>query len=112
MRIVGGIPPQLRAEIPLRGPWLRATAEGKEPNRFRPLSFAPPATWKDAGEVDYSPAETAMPCLMPEDAARFGQGWECGGGTVCTPLATASGVRTKLAQCLLPKDSREMAIRA
>ena len=49
-----------------------------------------------------------MPCLMPEDAKRFGATWQCGGGTVCTPLATASGVRTKLAQCLLPKDSKEM----
>jgi hypothetical protein len=107
-RIEVGISPHLHAEIPRREAWLRAAAEGKEPNRFRPLSFAPPATWKDAGEVDYLPAETAMPCLMPEDAARFGQGWECGGGTVCKPLATASGVRTKLAQCLLPKDSREM----
>ncbi|MER8400934.1 hypothetical protein [Mesorhizobium sp. M1348] len=104
-RIEVGISPHLHADIPRREAWLRATAEGKEPNRFRPLSFAPPATWNDAGEVDYAPAEMAMPCLMPEDAARFGATWQCGGGTVCTPLAIVSGVRTKLAQCLLPKDS-------
>ncbi|UVK36911.1 hypothetical protein LHFGNBLO_003882 [Mesorhizobium sp. AR10] len=107
-RIEVGISPHLHADIPRREAWLRATIEGKEPNRFRPLSFAPPAAWKDAGEVDYAPAEMAMPCLMPEDAKHFGAGWQCGGGTVCTPLATASGVRTKLAQCLLPKDSKEM----
>lgn len=105
-RIEVGISPHLHAEIPRREAWLRATIEGKEPNRFRPFSFAPPAEWRDAGEVAYAPAEMAMPCLMPEDAARFGQTWQCGGGTVCTPLATASGVRTKLAQCLLPKDSK------
>ncbi|AZO68561.1 hypothetical protein [Mesorhizobium sp. M6A.T.Cr.TU.016.01.1.1] len=107
-RIEVGISPHLHAEMPRREAWLRATAAGKEPNRFRPLSFAPPATWKDAGEVAYAPAAMAMPCLMPEDEARFGTTWQCGGGTVCTPLATASGVRTKLAQCLLPKDSGKM----
>ncbi|RVB79913.1 MULTISPECIES: hypothetical protein [unclassified Mesorhizobium] len=107
-RIEVGISPHLHAEMPRREAWLRATAEGKEPNRFRPLSFAPPATWKDAGEVAYAPAAMAMPCLMPGDAARFGATWQCGGGTVCTPLASASGVRTNLAQCLLPKDSDKM----
>ncbi|MER8639667.1 hypothetical protein [Mesorhizobium sp. M0898] len=107
-RIEVGISPHLHADIPRRVAWLRATADGKEPNRFRPLSFAPPATWNDAGEIAYSPAEMAMPCLMPADAARFGATWQCGAGTVCTPLATASGVHTKLAQCLLPKDSEDM----
>ncbi|MER9430141.1 hypothetical protein [Mesorhizobium sp. M0408] len=107
-RIEVGISQHLHADIPRRVAWLHATADGKEPNRFRPLSFAPPATWNDAGEIAYSPAEMAMPCFMPEDAARFGATWQCGGGTVCTQLATASGVRTKLAQCLLPKDSEDM----
>lgn len=107
-RIEVGISPHLHAEIPRRQAWLAATAEGKQPNRFRPLSFAPPAVWTNADAVDYAPAEMAMPCLMPEDAARFGATWQCDGGTVCTPLATASGVRTKLAQCLLPKDSEKM----
>lgn len=107
-RIEVGISPHLHADIPRRVAWLRATADGKEPNRFRPLSFAPPATWNDAGEIAYSPAEMAMPCFMPEDAARFGATWQCGGDTVCTPLTTASGVRTKLAQCLLPKHSESM----
>ncbi|MER8652600.1 hypothetical protein [Mesorhizobium sp. M0586] len=107
-RIEVGISPHLHAEIPRREAWLRATEEGKEPNRYRPLSFAPPATWTDAGDVDYAPAEMAMPCLMPDDAKRFGATWQCGGGTVCTPLATASGVHTALAQCLLPTDSPKM----
>ncbi|WP_292531641.1 hypothetical protein [Mesorhizobium sp.] len=107
-RIEVGISPHLHAEMPRREAWLRATVEGKEPNRLRPLSFAPPAAWQDTGEVAYVPAEVAMPCLMPEDAKHFAAGWQRGGGTVCTVLATASGVRTKLAQCLLPKDSEKM----
>lgn len=107
-RIEVGISPHLHAEIPRREAWLRAMQEGKQPNRYRPLSFAPPATWTDAGDVEYAPAEMAMPCLMPDDEKRFGATWQCGGGTICTPLATASGVRTTLAQCLLPKDSPKM----
>ncbi|WP_245435875.1 hypothetical protein [Mesorhizobium tamadayense] len=90
-RIEVGISPHLHAEIPRREAWLQATAEGRKSNRFRPLSFAPPAAWEDTGELAYTPAETAMPCLMPEDAARFGSSWQCGSGTVCTPIATASG---------------------
>lgn len=104
-RIEVGVSPHLHAEIPRREAWLRAISEGKEPNRFRPLSFAPPAVWEGTSEIAYAPAETAMPCLTPEDAVRFGNSWQCGAGTVCTPIATASGVRTKLAQCLLPKES-------
>ncbi|MDX8464292.1 hypothetical protein RFM26_01125 [Mesorhizobium sp. VK23B] len=107
-RIEVGISPHLHAEVPRREAWLRAIAEGKEPNRFRPLSFAPPAAWNDAGEIAYTPAETAMPCLVPEDAAYFAKTWQCGAGTVCTPIATAAGVRTKLAQCLLPQDSEKI----
>ncbi|RUV14975.1 MAG: hypothetical protein E5W43_18575 [Mesorhizobium sp.] len=107
-RIEVGISPHLHAEIPRREAWLQATVEGREANGFRPLSFAPPAAWKDTGEIAYTPAETTMPCLVPEDAARFGSSWQCGAGTVCTQIATATGVRTKLAQCLLPKESRNI----
>ncbi|WP_292234456.1 hypothetical protein [Mesorhizobium sp.] len=107
-RIQVGISPHLHAEIPRREAWLAATIQGREPNRFRPLSFAPAAAWTDDGTIDYASAEMAIPCLMPEDAVRFGRTWQCEGGTVCTPIATASGVRTKLAQCLLPKNSTAM----
>ena len=76
------------------------TASGRCPSRRRRLER--PAS------LDYEPAGMAMPCLMPDDAKRFGGNWPCGGGTVCTPIATATGMRMKLAQCLLPKNSKEM----
>ncbi|RWD97750.1 MAG: hypothetical protein EOS61_31640, partial [Mesorhizobium sp.] len=107
-RIEVGVSPHLHAEIPRREAWLQAIAADKEPNRFRPLSFAPPAAWQDTGEIAYTPAGTAMPCLVPEDAAHFARTWQCEGGTVCTPIAAAAGVETKLAQCLLPKDSEKI----
>ena len=105
-RIEVGISPHLAAEIPRRQAYVRAVASDSEPNRFRPLSSAPPASWE--GEIAYRPAGAGMPCFMPDDAKNFGDNWQCDGGTVCTPLATASGVRMKLAQCLLPKDSDAM----
>ncbi|TIO90963.1 MAG: hypothetical protein E5X90_27435, partial [Mesorhizobium sp.] len=56
-RIEVGISPHLHAEIPRREAWLQETVEGREANGFRPLSFAPPAAWKDTGEIAYTPAE-------------------------------------------------------
>lgn len=49
-----------------------------------------------------------MPCSMPEDAEKFGEGWQCGAGTQCTPLGTEPQTGMKVAQCLLPKDSEAM----
>lgn len=85
-----------------------AVAEGKEPDRFRPLSAAPQATWSTEGAATYQPAGVTMPCMMPDEAAHFGESWSCGAGTVCTPLAGASNGRFTLAQCLLPPKSEEM----
>lgn len=105
-RIEVGISPHLFAEAPRRRAYVTAVSGEREPNRFRPLSTAPPAAWDEA--VTYQPAGMAMPCMMPEEAAHFGEGWQCGAGTVCTPLAYASGAGAKLAQCLLPKGSDAM----
>ena len=40
-----------------------------------------------------------------QDAAKFGDNWQCGAGTVCTPLATTDKTRIALAQCLPPPDT-------
>ena len=104
-RIEVGISPHFHAELPRRDAYVAAVATGREPNRFRPLSFAPPADWKDDGGIAYAEADLAQPCLTPEDAARFGDNWQCGAGTVCTPLATTDKTRIALAQCLPPPDT-------
>lgn len=105
-RIEVGISPHMHAELPRRAAYLEAVAEDREPNRFRPVSSAPPADWS-SDEVNYASAEIAMPCMMPEDAKKFGETWQCGAGTVCTPLGAAE-TGLKVAQCLLPKDSEAM----
>ena len=79
---------------------------GREPNRYRPLSFAPPATWQDDGGISFEDADLAQPCLSEPDAAKFGDNWQCGADTVCTPLATTDKTRIALAQCLPPPDSQ------
>ncbi len=104
-----GISPHLHAELPRRAAYVRALASDREPNRFRPLSFAPPAVWPDDGSPPrYDEAEAAMPCIAEEDQAHLGAGWTCGGATVCTPLAATPGLPVRLSQCLLPSESRQM----
>ena len=49
-------------------------------------------------------AKCVEACLV-EDAARFGDNWQCGAGTVCTALATTGKTRMALAQCLPPPDA-------
>jgi hypothetical protein len=98
-RIEVGISPHLHAELPRREAYVDAVAAGREPNRFRPLSFAPAAVWKDEA-IAYEKADLAQPCLTDEDAVRFGNPWQCGSGAVCTPLASVDKTRIALAQCL------------
>jgi hypothetical protein len=43
-----------------------------------------------------------MPCVTKDDAGRFGGTWQCGSGTVCTPLAAGDKTHVALAQCLPP----------
>lgn len=106
-KIEVGISPHFHAEIPRRAAYLEAVMRDRQPDRFRPLSFAPPAEWGD-GTVAYEPAGMAMSCTMPDDARKFANDWQCGAGTVCTKLSSAPGTDLQLAQCLLPKDSDAM----
>lgn len=106
-RIEVGVSPHFHAEQPRRSAYLKAVMEDREPPKFRPLSSAPPADWS-TGAVVYKPAGVAMPCIADEDAKAFAGNWSCGEGTVCTPIATAAGVQTKFAQCLLPPKSEAM----
>jgi hypothetical protein len=106
-RIEVGLSPHFHAEQPRRIAWLQAVMEDREPQRFRPLSSAPAADWANA-EPAYKEAGIAMPCIIDEDAAAFGENWACGEGTVCTPIASATGTRMKFAQCLLPPKSKAM----
>jgi hypothetical protein len=105
-RILVGVSPHFHAEQPRREAYAAAMLEGRRPDRFRPLSFAPPAQWGDDEQV-YEPAGAAMQCLTPEDAEAMGGGWDCAAGTQCTTLAQTGGTRLKVAQCLV-SDEAEM----
>ena len=61
-RIEVGISPHFHAELPRRDAYVAAVTTGREPNRFRPLSFAPPADWQDDGGVAYDRCR-ARACL-------------------------------------------------
>lgn len=107
-RIEVGISPHFHAEQPRRAAYLEAVREHREPDRFRPLSMAPPAVWTGEGGMRYEEADATMPCMADGDAPRFGETWQCASDTVCTPLAGADGGRMALAQCLLPPKSDAM----
>lgn len=108
-RVEVGISPHLDAELPRRAAYVRAVAEDREPNRFRPLSFAPRASWPDDGSsLRYDVAGAAMPCIAEGDDAHLAGGWSCGAGTACTPLAGTPGLPIRLAQCLVPEKSAEL----
>jgi len=102
-RIEVGVSPHFHAEQPRRAAYAAAVAEGREPNRFRPLSFAPAADWSGEPHA-YRAAVAAQPCVMRDDPTGFGGQWRCGGGTQCTPLAKMAGSHLGVAQCLLPPD--------
>jgi len=106
-RIEVGVSPHFHAEQKRRAAYLTAVMEDREPSRFQPLSFAPPADWSTEAPA-YEPAGPTMPCMADDDAKAFSGGWACGEGTACTPVATATGTRMKLAQCLLPPKSEAM----
>lgn len=107
-RVEVGVSPHLHAELPRRAAWVSAVRDEREPNRFRPLSFAPPAEWREDGSFAYEEAEAAMSCVAGPDAGAFGATWACGGGTTCTTLAAGDAETMALAQCLLPAESPAM----
>ena len=106
-RIEVGISPHFHAELPRRKAYLEAVVAEREPDRFRPLSIAPPAVWEADG-FRYADAAATMACILPEEQGRFGTGWQCGGGTECTALARADGGGLTVAQCLVPESSEAM----
>jgi hypothetical protein len=106
-RIEVGISPHLDAELPRRAAYVEAVAAGREPDRFRPLSFAPRAAWNEDGHA-YEVADPTMPCIAAEDAGKVADEWSCGGGTVCTPLAESADATLTMAQCLMPPESDAM----
>lgn len=107
-RLQTGISPHLHAELPRRQAWLKVVMRDERPNRFRPLSFAPPAKWEAASFPVFAPAKAGMPCLTQDDAKAYSRDWSCEAGLQCAVLASAAGVLSAQAQCLLPPESNEM----
>ena len=105
-RILVGVSPHFHAEQPRRAAYAAAVAAGEEPDRFRPLSIAPPARWQPGGP-SYDAAGAAMPCLVDPDDEGFAGGWSCEAGTQCVALASTAGTHLRLAQCLVT-DAAEM----
>ncbi|QJP14441.1 hypothetical protein G3545_12805 [Starkeya sp. ORNL1] len=107
-RVLQGISPHYHAEQPRRAAYVEAVIAGREPNRFRPLSYAPAADWT-AGAPHYVPAGTAMACLAGTSGAAFAQGWSCGHGETCQSLSGNSKLGVEIGQCMPARASEVTA---
>lgn len=108
-RIKTGISPHLYAEGFRRAAYVAAVADGAEPDRYRPPSFAPPANWQAGKPFAYRPAALTMPCLAGESAGAFGEGWACTAGASCKPLVESKAVGIALGQCVRLDEARNFS---
>ena len=108
-RIKTGVSPHFHAETFRRAAYIEAVAAGREPDRYRPLSFAPPAQWQPGQSFTYRPAAATMPCLMEGARAAFGEGWTCGAGSTCKAIVANPSVGLELGQCLRLEEARNFS---
>lgn len=106
-RIKTGISPHLYAEGFRRAAYVAAVADGAEPDRYRPPSFAPPADWQVP--FSYRPAALTMPCLAGESAGAFGESWSCTAGSSCKPLVESKAVGLAFGQCVRLDEARNFS---
>ncbi|MFK8252576.1 hypothetical protein [Ancylobacter terrae] len=123
-RVLQGISPHYAAEQPRRAAYVAALAAGRVPNRFRPLSIAPPARWDGAAAEGraadctdcphctdrppdctdrpprFEPAPGQMACLEEGGKAAFAAGWTCGAGAVCRVIGANKDLPMAVGQCM------------
>lgn len=98
------ISPHLYAEDARRRAYHAALAEGRDPDVFRPLSIAPPASWTGATPHAPMPAGATMACLLPREPAPFKDGWSCGGAFSCEAIAHNPRLPVETGQCMPRQD--------
>jgi hypothetical protein len=108
-RIKVGVSPHVHAETPRRVAYVEAVAGGSQPDRYRPLSFAPPARWEPGKPASYTAAALTMPCLTGSSRAEFGEGWSCGAGSTCKAIVANASVGLELGQCLRLEEARNFS---
>jgi hypothetical protein len=108
-KIKVGVSPHFHAETVRRAAYVEAVAGGREPDRYRPLSFAPPALWEAGKPARYQPAGLTMPCLTPSAKAEFGESWSCGAGSTCKAIIANPSVGLELGQCLRLEEARNFS---
>ncbi|MFG1343464.1 hypothetical protein V5F59_01085 [Xanthobacter autotrophicus DSM 431] len=101
------VSPHLYAEDARRRAYLAALAEGREPDTFRPLSFAPAPAWLGTAPHVSPPAAATMACILPEKgiAAPFRTGWSCGAGASCQAIVRNPRLPLGLGQCLPAREA-------
>lgn len=108
-KIKTGISPHVYAEGFRRAAYVAAVAAGRAPERYRPPSFAPPASWAAEKPFAYQAAALTMPCLTGDSARAFGEGWGCTAGSSCKPLVESKAVGIEFGQCVRLDEARNFS---
>lgn len=108
-RIKVGVSPHFHAETARRAAYVEAVAAGREPDRYRPLSFAPPARWEAGKAASYRMAGLTMPCLTESARKALGESWSCGAGSTCKAIIANPSVGLELGQCLKLEEARNFS---
>jgi hypothetical protein len=88
------------AERTRRVGYLQALVDGREPSRFRPLSFYPVQTGTSAqGLPSYNPGKTREFCLSAKQAD-FATGLTCSSGTACRLTAKNEAGGVDIGECV------------
>jgi hypothetical protein len=111
-RVKIAVSPHFYAEGFRRKAYVEAVAAGTEPNRFRPLPAAPPATWtRSAAMAPQAPAPQpaglGMPCVPEAAKANFATTWSCAAPATCQVIATNNRLGIDMGQCL-PREERQV----
>lgn len=108
-RLKMAVSPHYHAEQKRREAYVKAVAEQRAPNLFRPLSSAPPADWRDiiAGPPRFARAEAGMACLAESAKDAFDSAWACGTGLSCQTLSSNVSAPVEFGQCLL-RDQKQI----
>jgi hypothetical protein len=104
-RVKQAASPHYYAEAKRRAAYMDSLAEGRTPNRFRPLPSAPAARWHRDREPEYESAGLGMPCPLIKQGPAY---WTCGLGTTCQAVIRNDKLPSTMGQCL-PADRQASA---
>jgi hypothetical protein len=105
-RVKIAVSPHFYAETFRRKAYVAAVAEGRAPNRFRPLPAAPPARWDGEAAPAPETAGLGMPCIPAAAQPSFAATWSCPSAATCQVIGSNRRLGIEMGQCLPQRDEQ------